>query len=155
MLRILRERRHVSGNAGLALLLVCAVVACSDGPGTAEIDATAAAAAPTTARFEVSISNPIATEPDTLRVTQGQRVELVWSSDETVTVHVHGYDIEFEVKPGVPHSLTFSADATGRFPVTVHGFGAAPHEHADEHAEHAHAADSDEMTLVYLEVHPG
>jgi hypothetical protein len=76
----------------------------------------------------------------TRRVTQGQAVEMVWTSDEAGKLHLHGYDIEFEVSPEAPTVVTFKAHATGRFPVTSHGFG-------DEHA-HGHEA------LLYLEVYP-
>lgn len=76
---------------------------------------------------------------DVLRVTRGQRVELSWTADEAAVLHLHGYDIEFEVRPGEPTVLSFEAHATGRFPVTSHGFGDEAHGHE---------------TLLYVEVHP-
>jgi hypothetical protein len=74
-----------------------------------------------------------------IRVTQGQQVELVWTTDESVQLHLHGYDIEFEVKPDTPVSHRFEAHATGRFPITSHGFGESGHGHE---------------TLLYFEVYP-
>lgn len=142
---------------GIGLLLLCAVSACGEGPGPSS-PATGAAegtvSEPPGARFEVSISNRTVKNPETLRVTQGQLVEFVWTSDEPVTVHVHGYDLEFEVEPGMSRSQTFIAEVTGRFPVTVHGFRTAA-QAAHSGSDHPHTPESHELTLVYLEVHPG
>ncbi|NKB58729.1 MAG: hypothetical protein GKS00_20565 [Alphaproteobacteria bacterium] len=81
-------------------------------------------------------------EANVIRVTEGQMVELRWNTDETADLHLHGYDIEVKAKPGAPATMRFKAHATGRFPVTVHGFG---NHHGGGHAE---------KTLLYLEVHP-
>ena len=74
-----------------------------------------------------------------VRVTQGEKLRLRWTSDEAATLHLHGYDIETAVRPGATASMTFTAYATGRFPVEAHGF-----------ADHR----SGETTLLYLEVYP-
>jgi hypothetical protein len=79
----------------------------------------------------------------TLRVKQGETVLLRWTTDEAVVLHLHGYDIEAGVKPGVVAELTFKAHATGRFPITSHGYG-----------EHTHAGGHGETALVYIEVLP-
>jgi hypothetical protein len=75
----------------------------------------------------------------TVRVKQGDIVILRWTTDETVALHLHGYDIEQVIKPGAPADLAFKAHAIGRFPITAHGFG-----------DHAHAGRHSESTLVYL-----
>jgi len=77
-----------------------------------------------------------------IRVTQGDVVKLQWSADQPSTVHLHGYDIEKRVTPGAITELTFTARATGRFPVNLHGSAA-------ETAGHGH-----EDTLVTIEVYP-
>jgi len=77
-----------------------------------------------------------------LRVKQGDAVELKWQTDETVKLHLHGYDIEKTAVPGKPALMKFIAKATGRFPVTSHGFGGAK--------DHSHGKGA----LFYLEVHP-
>jgi len=77
-----------------------------------------------------------------IRVMQGDVVKLQWSADKLSTVHLHGYDIEKRVAPGVVTELTFTARATGRFPVNLHGSAA-------EAAGHGH-----EDTLVTIEVYP-
>lgn len=73
----------------------------------------------------------------TIRVTEGDRVELRWTADEAVELHLHGYDIKLDLKPGTPASMAFEAHTAGRFPVGIHGSGG-----------HGHG------NFVYLEVHP-
>lgn len=76
-----------------------------------------------------------------IRVEQGDVVHLRWSSDRRIVVHLHGYDIEKEIVPGAVTVMTFTAHATGRFPVEVHVPGRpGAHAHGD--------------TLVRIEVHP-
>lgn len=82
----------------------------------------------------------LARESNVVRVTQGQAVELVWLSDEATELHLHGYDVEIQVKPGQHAVMALVAHATGRFPITSHGFGANANGH---------------QTLLYLEVYPG
>jgi hypothetical protein len=55
-----------------------------------------------------------------IRVKQGDVVKLRWSSDRPIALHLHGYDLEQKVEPGVVAELTFTARATGRFPVAEH-----------------------------------
>jgi len=70
----------------------------------------------------------------TIRVTEGENVQIHWTSDETAKIHLHGYDIDVKAEPGETVSMKFEAHATGRFPITLHGFG--------------------HHTLIYLEVYP-
>ncbi|MGO8919626.1 MAG: hypothetical protein ACLQJR_27305 [Stellaceae bacterium] len=76
-----------------------------------------------------------------IRVKQGDSVKLRWRSDRPITLHLHGYDIEIKVEPGVVKELAFEAYATGRFPVHVHGQAAGSQAHED-------------APLVYVEVYP-
>ena len=76
-----------------------------------------------------------------IRVKQGDQVTLRFNTDEIVELHLHGYDIEREAKPGAGATMSFNARATGRFPVTSHGFGGHSHGHH-------------ESALFYIEVHP-
>jgi FtsP/CotA-like multicopper oxidase with cupredoxin domain len=76
-----------------------------------------------------------------LRVKQGDFVRLLVSTDRTATLHLHGYDIEREVKPGTVTEFAFKAYATGRFPMHLHG----QHEQSGAH---------EEAPLVYIEVYP-
>ncbi|MFQ6078693.1 MAG: hypothetical protein ACE5NJ_06095 [Thermodesulfobacteriota bacterium] len=94
--------------------------------------------------FTIDIRNrTIQGTSDTLRVKQQDRVTLWWTTDETVTIHLHGYDIQKVVKPGTPTVFTFQAMATGRYPITAHSFGTARPEKVQN-----------EITLLYLEVLP-
>ena len=87
-------------------------------------------------RFELYIQHgKILTDERTIRVSQGDQVELYWSSDKPDVLHLHGYDIHTKVTPHVPAAMQFKAFASGRFSVKSHG-------------ESGHAS------LIYLEVHP-
>jgi hypothetical protein len=71
-----------------------------------------------------------------IRVKQNDVVKLEWRTDKPLTVHLHGYDIEQELKPGTVTEMTFTARATGRFTGTPSG----GHAHGD--------------VLVTIEVYP-
>ncbi len=91
----------------------------------------------------------IAKKPPTIRVKQGDKVTLNWTSDETVKLHLHGYDLALILRPGAatqpPQKLMLTANIAGRFPLSAHGFGAD----LEAHAKHQH-----EVPLLYLEVEP-
>jgi hypothetical protein len=76
-----------------------------------------------------------------IRVKQGDVVKLRWTSDQPLVVHLHGYDIEKRIAPGSAVEMTFTAHATGRFPVHVHAQGARGGAHG-------------EAPLVNVEVYP-
>jgi hypothetical protein len=73
-----------------------------------------------------------------VRVTQGDVVTLRWTTDRPVVLHLHGYDIEKKIEPGIVAEMTFTARATGRFPVNLHAAG---------------TKDS-ELSVLYVEVYP-
>jgi len=74
-----------------------------------------------------------------VRVGQGESIEIVWTSDEPTTLHLHGYNVETRVEAGGKATMRFLARAAGRFPIETHGIGADKRRH---------------LTLVYVEVHP-
>lgn len=78
-----------------------------------------------------------------IRVEQRDAVTLRWSVDRPMTLHLHGYDIEKQVTPGTVGEMTFTARATGRFPIHIHGTGAGTGKLAPE-----------EAPLVNVEVYP-
>ncbi len=85
--------------------------------------------------FEVNIQERRVDETDSvLRAKQGDNVTIVVSSDEHLNFHLHGYDIEKEVKSEEPATLQFTVDATGSFPFTVHSVEGS-HDEAGEHKE--------------------
>lgn len=61
----------------------------------------------------------VAFEPKSVRVEEGQKVVIKTTADITDEVHLHGYDISTDVKPGEVATLEFTADKTGRFPVEL------------------------------------
>lgn len=75
-----------------------------------------------------------------IRVAQGDVVTLQWTADKPSIVHLHGYDIEKRVVPGAVTELKFTARATGRFPVHLHGGAAEAQGHED--------------ALVTIEIYP-
>ena len=107
---------------------------------TAPIIAVVAAEEP--AVFDIRISErQVQGDNNLIRVSLGDEVVLNWQTDETVSIHLHGYDIEKTIVAGETASMAFTAHATGRYPVTSHGF-------ANQHDDHGHKA------LMYLEVYP-
>lgn len=53
--------------------------------------------------------------PDTLNAKQGDRLTINITADKAGEIHLHGYDIHFEGKPGEVRSQTFKADRSGSF----------------------------------------
>lgn len=90
--------------------------------------------------IEIQIENRQIVGDEVIRVTVDQAVALRWTTDEAAELHIHGYDIRFEISPDAPAEVEFMAHATGRYAVTSHGFGG---EHSDGHDN-----------LLYIEVHP-
>jgi len=89
-----------------------------------------------TRAFELALKNGQLLESQRLvRVAQGDEVTLKWTTDRPYTRHGHGYDLEAKLVPQAPVELKFTARATGRFPMEIHGPGT-------------------ERTVGYLEVHP-
>jgi hypothetical protein len=77
-----------------------------------------------------------------IRVKQNDMVKLQWSTDKPMQIHLHGYDIEKDLKPGTVTEMAFAARATGRFTV-------APHTGEAPGGDHAHGD-----VLVTVEVYP-
>ncbi len=99
------------------------------------------AADPAVRTFEVDIrQGHVPKDMRTIKVEQGDMVRIRITSDEAVSLHLHGYDIEKAVKPGGVAEFSFEAFATGRFPINVH--------------DGQQAGGHDEPTLLRLEVYP-
>ena len=75
-----------------------------------------------------------------IRVKQGDSVKLRFTSDRRIILHLHGYDIEKEIKPGAVGAIAFNAHATGRFSIETHITSSTGHAH--------------EPPLVRIEVYP-
>ncbi len=87
----------------------------------------------------------IAAKPPTLTVKQGDTLLIHFSTDETASIHLHGYNVLLGLVPGARGTMRIVASAPGRFPVSAHGFGAA----AGKHGKHQR-----EVPLLYVEVQP-
>lgn len=109
-------RAHL--GATLATAAVLGLAGCG-GDGD-EAPATTAAPAPVEIRITVAGGRP---EGGIRRETvkQGETVALVVESDVAGLAHVHGYNHDLSLTPGVPARLEFVADVVGRFAVELHG----------------------------------
>lgn len=58
--------------------------------------------------------------PDVLEVELGESVDIWIRSDVDDEVHVHGYDLVYDLEAGEPLHLSFVADVPGIFEVEVH-----------------------------------
>jgi hypothetical protein len=96
--------------------------------------AAAAAASPS---FSVELKAGRVQGEETLKVRQGDQVQVRLSSDRPIVLHLHGYDIDVKVAPTAPALLTFKAQVAGRFPVHEHREGAGNHR-----------------AVLFIEVHP-
>lgn len=86
--------------------------------------------------FEFAIVHgKLGEEEQTIQVTEGDILQFRWSSDEELSLHMHGYKIEVHVAPNSPAAMHVNAIKTGRFPVLNHD-GSPPY------------------VLLYLEVLP-
>jgi FtsP/CotA-like multicopper oxidase with cupredoxin domain len=119
------------------LLLVIVCLAWSTGPaGASDSEAD-------TVSFNLEIQDGHLTRSDkTIRVHKNDTVQMNWTTDIAMTIHLHGYDLEQQIIPAVNSTLSFSAYATGRYPLVVH----ADHGASDSHGGHD--------ALLYLEVLP-
>ena len=100
----------------LVALLAMALAGCGSSDG--------GAATGKTDTIEVSVANG-KVDPPTHRqkVAAGDTVKLVVTSDEADEVHVHGVDIEKELAPGKPATITFVAKDPGIYEVETHESG--------------------------------
>ena len=84
-------------------------------PTTTAASESASAAAPTDERLiNLAIANrETTTTREDLRVTQGETVRLIFTTDEPGEIHLHGYDLTAEVSPEHPGELVFEATTAG------------------------------------------
>jgi hypothetical protein len=88
--------------------------------------------------FELAVRDgKLPSDRRVVRVRQGDDVTLRWTTDQALTIHLHGYDVDLPLSPAAPASMRFTARASGRFPVEVHGHGRGGHR-----------------VLAHVEVHP-
>lgn len=75
----------------------------------------------TLVQTDVEIADGEVQGPDTFEVALGEPADIWILSDVDDEIHVHGYDLRFDLPAGVPFHLTFEADVPGVFEVETHG----------------------------------
>ena len=75
----------------------------------------------TRSEIDVKITGGEVEGPETFEVTLGETVDIWILSDIDDEVHVHGYDLRFDLAAGGPFQLSFEADVPGVFEVETHG----------------------------------
>ncbi|MEU8172166.1 hypothetical protein AB0C14_04775 [Microbispora hainanensis] len=86
--------------------------------------ATAGPADPAVKEITVTIAGrKVTPPPGRIEVAKGQTVRITVTGDAADEAHLHGYDKEAELKPGVPASIEFVADQTGLFEMETHESG--------------------------------
>jgi hypothetical protein len=140
------QRLALLGIAGL-IAVVAIVIAVASGGGDDKKDSTTAAdttATTTSTTPAPGSANPVnppqqpdqpaAPEPKSivveggkptggvqkLKFKKGDKVEIDVVADEADEAHLHGYDIEKELKPGVTAKFRFTADQEGVFELELH-----------------------------------
>jgi hypothetical protein len=109
----------ISLIATMSLLALLLLAACGGGE-------------PEDVSFELSIAaGGLAGDESTFVAKQDDTVSLNFSADVHGEVHLHGYDLTTDVGPGEPSSITFVADATGRYAMEFHPQAAAE-THCDD-----------------------
>ncbi len=104
-----------------ALIAVLALAACGGGD-------------PESLQFGLSIQErQLTVDEGELVVKQGDEITFTLDTDEAGAFHLHGYDLERELTVGETATLSFTANATGRFGITFHPGVGGSHSHATEH----------------------
>ena len=112
--------------------------------------------APEVAAFDLSIvAGKLAGDRTTFVADQGGSVTLNFSSDRHGEIHLHGYELKQNVGPGNLSSITFMAEATGRYAMEFHPAvdGEIKHSHGHE-AEHSEQPHDETIPLGALEIRP-
>ena len=119
----------------LAVVLGLALAGCAGTDATGASASTSAAAtttaspsaassAPAGQRIEVTVrGGQVSGDTGRVPVPVGEVVTLAITSDVADEVHVHGYDLEAALTPGMPTELTFDATIPGVFEVELHEAG--------------------------------
>jgi hypothetical protein len=98
--------------------------------------------------------NMIKLVPKIIRVKQNDRVTLKIETMQNGIMHLHGYDIENEVKKGKLGNFHFDANATGRFKITFHAKEEHAHkEEVQKHGEHETEGNHSEVTSDHATEH--
>ncbi|MFK0251820.1 hypothetical protein ACIQUM_44585 [Amycolatopsis azurea] len=104
----------------ITVAALLAVTGCSGSDGSGP----APSAETKTVKFSVTEGKRTA-GPEEVAVRTGENVALEVISDQADELHVHGYDKAAQLAPGVPGTVSFTANIDGIFEVELHKSGAA------------------------------
>ena len=106
--------------ASLTLALVLPLTGCA-GKAPAPTGSSGTGASTAAKKIVVTITHGKASgDTGRIPVKVNSHVTIQVTSDTADEVHLHGYDIEKELEPGKPTTLSFVADQTGIFEVELH-----------------------------------
>jgi hypothetical protein len=115
------------------LFLFAALLACATLPAVALADEVK--------HFDLDLkAGALPKDLQTIKVKQGDAVELKWTTDQPIRMHLHGYDTMIAVKPGEPTVTAIIARIPGRF---------SAEKLQDKGGGHKHGGK-----VFYLEVYP-
>jgi hypothetical protein len=109
--------------AAMTSAAILTTTGCGVGAAPPDADRASASTAPLTIAVGVS-GGAVRTPSRRVTVSRGRVVRIVVTSDAAEEFHLHGYDRELELKPGVPGVLQFTADQPGVFEAELHRSGA-------------------------------
>ena len=90
-------------------------------PSSAKPTPTASEGPKVDATVDVVVANGRVTpNAKNMRVSRGDRVRFTITSDVDESIHIHGYDLTAEARPGKPGAVTFVANQSGVFEVETH-----------------------------------
>jgi heme/copper-type cytochrome/quinol oxidase subunit 2 len=111
-------------RSGPVLVAAAILVAAGCGSEAPAPPAATSSAAPATTITVTVQGGKVRTPSRRVTVRRGRTVEIVVTSDAADEFHLHGYDREIELRPGVPGVLRFVADQPGVFEAELHKSGA-------------------------------
>lgn len=116
-MRAIRALPYAVCVLALAGVTACSASSPAGGSGGGGVAATSGAVR----RLDVSITGTTVTPPPALvDLAVGATLELVVTSDHDDELHAHGFDVEEQLKAGVPTTLRLTATQTGSFEVETH-----------------------------------
>lgn len=101
------------------LLALSGVAACAEG-STPAVTKRSVSAAPVRT-IEISVKGSTVTPaPQQVELGAGQTLELIVTSDHDDALHAHGFEVEAQLKTGVPTALRLTGGEPGVYEVETH-----------------------------------
>ena len=133
----MRTPRSLMGLSSVIVMSVMLLAGCSDDPTvtpTPDVTATETTeptptetaeptSTPSIDAVEIEVEEGRVEGPDTITVAQGDTVRIEVEVDAADHVHVHGYDLMFDVEPGGKTPISFEASIPGIFEIELEDAG--------------------------------